>query len=330
VQIKEEKRKEGSTMKKLSLALATLLWTTPAWAAVRIIVEPSGKTATIKYATDGEKVRAFALDITVDKGVIQGISDFMRGESTKEKPGYGIFPANFARCIRVDPDTGDVAKWDISGYTPVADPCDPGALGGLGTKGITIEMGALYYPPDDNSPNAPPTQGTLFKLTLSEPAKLTVKPNQLRGGVVLTNAESAVVNTTEATGIAIASFSDGLPPTHKDYAEWVKVGRPLCWTFPRQCHGDADGLKEGDAKSGFHFVGMNDLRIFTQAWKVLEPPFGPGIASVENGICADFARDLDGNATTGFYRVGVTDLNRLMEYYLKPNVPGDCGGSLQP
>jgi hypothetical protein len=176
-------------MKKLSLILAALLFTTPAWATVRITVVPDGKTATIKYATDGEKVRAFALDITADKGVIEGISGFIRGESTKEKPGYGIFPANFARYITVDPDTGDVAKWDVNDYTPVADPCDPGALGGLGTPGITIEMGALYYPTDDSSPNAPLNQGTLFKLTLSEQAQVTVKLNEARGGVVLTNPD---------------------------------------------------------------------------------------------------------------------------------------------
>jgi hypothetical protein len=111
------------------LLLAVLLLATPAWAAVRIVVEPDGEAAAIKYATDGEKVRAFALDITVDKGTIDGISDFIRGESTAANPGYGIFPANFGRYIVVDADTGEVASWDIDDYTPVADPCDRGALG---------------------------------------------------------------------------------------------------------------------------------------------------------------------------------------------------------
>ena len=325
-------------MKKLSLLLAALLSTTPALAAVKIIVEPSGKTATIKYATDGEKVRAFALDITVDKGVIQAISGFIRGESTKEKPGYGIFPANFARHITVNPDTGEVAKWDVNDYTPVADPCDPGALGGLGTNGITVEMGALYYPTDDSSPNAPLNQGTLFKLTLSEAAKLTVKLNEIRGGVVLTNPDvPAVVNLTGAAGISIASSGGAvLAANNPDYAEWVAVGKPVCWTYPRQCHGDADGLKEGDAKTGYYYVGPGDLKVIIAAWQVLEPPFGPGIASVPNGICADFAHDKGGDAKNGFYRVGITDLNRWLEYQLVkeapagPGVPGNCGGSLQP
>jgi len=326
-------------MKKLSLALAALLFSTPAWADVRIIVETSGKTAAIKYATDGEKVRAFALDITVDKGVITDISDFIQGESTKEKPGYGIFPANFARYIAVNPDTGEVAQWDVKEYTPIADPCDPGALpkSGLGTYGITVEMGALYYPTDDSSPNAPLNQGTLFKLTLSEQAKVTVKLNEARGGVVLTTPDiPAKVDLTKASDVATTGGNIALASTSAEYAEWVAVGKPACWTFPRQCHGDADGKTEGDAKTGFYYVGPSDLNILIAAWQVKEPPFGPGIATLNNGICADFAHDQAGSATTGFYRVGSTDLNRLVESWLVkeppagPGVPADCGANLKP
>ncbi len=98
-----KKRKVGNIMmRKLSVFLAALLLATPAMAAVHIIVESTDSTAAIKYATDGERVRAFALDITVNKGKIVGISDFIRGESTAEKPGYGIFPGNFGRYITVD------------------------------------------------------------------------------------------------------------------------------------------------------------------------------------------------------------------------------------
>jgi hypothetical protein len=310
-------------MKKLSLVLAVLLLTTPAWAAVQITVVPDGKTATIKYATD-KKVRAFALDITVDKGVIEKISGFIRGESTKEEPGYGIFPANFARSIVVNSDTGQVATWDVNDYTPVAHATDPCALGGLGTKGITIEMGALYYPTDDSSPNAPPNQGTLFMLTLSETAKLTIKANEIRGGVVLTNGERATLQITEAAGIAAAGVA-ALASTDADYAEWVAVGKPACWTFPRQCHGDADGLREGDTQKGFHYVGMKDLSVLTAAWMKSD------LSSIPNGICADFAHDQGGDAKNGFYRVGPTDLNILVHYWMKPDaeVPADCGKSLR-
>lgn len=324
-------------MKKLSVLLAVLLLATPALAAVRIIVQPDGEMATINYETDGEKVRAFALDITADGGTIEGISDFIRGESSAANPGYGIFPANFGRYITVDPVTGEVASWDVNDYNPVADPCDPGALGGLGTNGITIEMGALYYPTDDSSPNAPGNTGLLCSLTLSGPANLTVTLNEARGGVVLTNPdEAAAVDLDQATGVPVGGSEDLLPSSHPDYAEWVAVGKPDCWAYPRQCHGDADGIREGSAKAGFYYVGTGDLNVLINAWQVKESPDGPGIASIENGICADFARDLDGSAKAGFYRVGTTDLNALIENWLVkedpdgPGVPGDCGGSLEP
>ncbi len=327
-------------MKRLSLLLAVLLLASPAMAAVRIIVEPNESTAAIRYETDGEIVRAFALDITVDEGVILGISDFIRGESTAENPGYGIFPANFGRYITVDADTGEVAAWDVNDYTPVADPCDPGALGGLGTSGITIEMGALYYPTGDDSPNAPGTSGTLCTLTLSTAANVTVTLNEVRGGIVLTDPETpATVDMLLASGMtsgAAPSEADLLAPSHPDYAEWVAVGKPTCWAYPRQCHGDADGLAEGSAETGLSYVGPQDLNVLVAAWEVKEPPFGPGIASIENGICADFARDKEGDEATGYHRVGTTDLNVLVANWLVkeapdgPGVRADCGGSLVP
>lgn len=126
----------------------------------------------------------------------------------------------------------------------------------------------------------------MFKLTLSEQAKLTVKLNEVRGGVVLTNPDvPAVVDLSGATGIAIASSPELPAAVRSDYAEWIAVGKPQCWTFPRQCHGDADGLQEGNAKTGYYYVGPNDLNILIAAWQVKEPPLGPGIATVANGIC---------------------------------------------
>jgi hypothetical protein len=338
-------------MKRVSVVLAVLLLAGSTLADVRIVVEPNEGLANINYQTDGEKVRAFALDITVDAGAITGITNFIRGESTAENPGYGIFPANFGRYITVDAETGEVDSWDVADYTPVADPCDPGALGGLGTAGITIEMGALYYPTDDSSPNAPPDSGTLCTLILSEEANMTVALNEARGGIVLTDPEAvatvdladangifvgAADETLEATTMAVTGGGDLLAASHPDYLEWVSVGKPACWAYPRQCHGDADGLLEGNAENGYYYVGPADLEILTAAWQVKEPPFGPGIASVQNGICADFARDQEGDESAGYHRVGTTDLNCLVQNWLVkeapdgPAVAGDCGGSLVP
>jgi hypothetical protein len=323
-------------MKRLSLLLALLTLATPTLAAVRIVAEPQGDLTAIKYETDGEKVRAFALDITVDAGEIIGISDFVRGESMIDNLGYGIFPANFGRYIVVDPNSGEVAAWDDTAYTPIADPCDPGALGGLGTDGITIEMGALYYPTDDSSPNAPPNSGTLFLLMLSEDANLTVALNEIRGGIVLTDLEAAAeVNLGDASQQSVTGSINLLANTHSDYAEWVAVGKPACWALPRQCRGDADGQAETDG-NGSYYVGQADLDILLAAYEVKEAPFGPGVASVAGGICADFARDKEGSEATGYHRVGATDLNILVENWLVkeapegPGVPADCGGTLAP
>ncbi len=62
--------------------------------------------------------------------------------------------------------------------------------------------------------------------------------------------------------------------------------------------------------------------------KVIEPTKGPGLTGTQ--ICADFARDKSGNSLTGYYRIGTTDLNRLiaswkiLEPPRGPGVPPDC------
>ena len=192
-------------MKKITFFLAVLMVGACASAAVRIIVENQDGVAAIKYETDGEKVRGFGLDVKLSAGTFKGISDFVKGESTAANPGYGIFPAKFSQFISVDAQTGEVTSWDVNDYNPLADPCDPGSLGGLGTSGVTIEMGALYYPPADSSPNAPPNAGLLCKLAISQNASVTVTENVIRGGIVLTNpAVKPTVDLTKATDVQVS------------------------------------------------------------------------------------------------------------------------------
>jgi len=185
-------------MKKAAFLLAVLVFGACASAAVRIIVDGDNGLAAIRYSTDGEKVRAFGLDVKVSSGTFTAISDYVKGESTAAKPGYGIFPARFSQYISVNATTGAVTTWDVNDYNPLADPCDPNTLGGLGTGGVTIELGALYYPAADDSPNAPPNSGLLCKLAISQAAKVTVKENGTRGGIVLTDA-------TRAKGVVLAT-----------------------------------------------------------------------------------------------------------------------------
>jgi hypothetical protein len=310
-------------MRKIALTLAVLLLATPAFAAVRIIIEDeSGGIAAIKYETDGEMVRAFALDISVSDGqTIEAISDYLKGESTAATPGYGIFPANFGDYIEVDADTGEVTTWDVNEYTPLADPNDPGADGtGLGTSAVVIEMGALYYPADDSSPNAPPTSGTLCKLEVSGTCTMSATENSIRGGVVLTDPDVAAdVDTTAATAVTI-TVDDCPFSTTSECDEWVAMGSPASWVNPRQCHGDADGAQDGNPKSGYFWVWSSDLNALLAGWK---QPYS-GDPEVDPWISADFSHSEEGNPKSGYFRVWAQDLNILLEYWKQADVPEDC------
>jgi hypothetical protein len=293
-------------MRKLFFILVGAVLTTPVWATVSITATDLGEgVVAIDYSSDeAELVRAFALDIIVDSGTIDAISDFKVGDDNN---GYGIFPGNFSTFITVDPMTGEVSNWGVAGYSPVADGNDPGALGGLGTSGITIEMGSLY------DTKAPPKQGRLCTVTCSEPCLLTVTTNATRGNVVLEDASEAIVDLTGATNVQTSvGAAESYTGPHRD--EWLAVGSPQCWIAsinPRQCHGDADGIAQGNNK---YWVSTNDLDILVAAFnKPLESLTG-------NQICADFDHLPQGN-----YRVSTNDLEILIANWQLPGVPApDC------
>ena len=309
-------------MRKIVLTVAILMLATPALAAVKIIVEDQGGLiAAIKYQTDGEKVRAFALDVTVSAGTIDAVSDYKKGESVPGNIGYGIFPANFAAHITVDPATGDVQTWDVAAYTPVAPATDPGALGGLGTNGITIEMGALYSPPEDNSPNAPPNSGTLCKIKVSGDTTVKVVENATRGGVVLTDpAVTPTVNLTGATNVPVKGVVDCFPGANSAYNDWVLLGKPDCWCAkPKgsgyQCDGDADGVDSG---------GINKYRVFSGDLNILVANWRKKAGDAALDPCADIDHKDSGGINK--YRVFSADLNILVANWRKKDaaLPGDC------
>ena len=297
-------------MKKAIVALLVVMLTAPAWAEVAITVTDLGDgKASIDYSGT-ERVRAFALDITVDAGTIDAISDFVVGD---ENYGYGIFPANFSRNITVDPVTGDVSDWAVEGYTPVADAGDPGALGGLGTDGITIEMGSLY------DTKAPPFSGRLCVITCSGPCKVTVTTNATRGNVVLEDASEAVVDLTGATGLQVAGVG-GYTGPHRE--QWNAVGQPDCWLSsinPRQCHGDADGASQGKNK---FWVSTNDLDIMIESWnKTFAELDGKTVGGIPL-ICADFDHLAQGKQQ---FRVSIDDLDILIANWQAADSPApDC------
>lgn len=296
-------------MKKLICVLILALFASPVWADISIIVtDLGGGQAAIDYSGT-ELARTFALDILVDAGNIDAISDFAVGDDNN---GYGIFPANFSRHITVDPTTGEVSDWAIEGYNPVADADDPGALGGLGTNGITIEMGSLY------DTKAPPLEGRLCVITCSEACNVTVSLNATRGNVVLEDTTEAVVDLSAATEVPIgAVVAVGNLGTRS--AEWLSMGQPACWLNARHCHGDADGKSQGAEK---YWVSTNDLDILIAAWnKTYAEISGQAINGVPL-ICADFDHAAQGNNQ---FRVSTNDLDILIANWQLPDQPAaDC------
>jgi hypothetical protein len=338
-------------MKKLGLVMAVLMVATPVWARVDITCTAPADSCdvTVSYKVVGESnsVRGFALDIMIDQGAV--IKEVYMNSLD---PNYWVYPGSIVINTTTNPPTVSDKG------TPVAnpyDPCLPGqTLLGLDSNGVTIEMGSLYWPTGDNSPNAPKIS-TKFKPLLKfrvskKPTCVTIRENAIRGGVVLTNPNANPdVNSPGVGNTPKYCLTGGplpcLPNTVPYYQQWLDRGvllgmpagqGPTCWCYPRQCYGDADGIKTGSSVTGYTYVGPTDLVIFSKAYNVKEPPKGLGIATVTNGICADFAHDKTGSSVTGYTYVGPTDLAIFSQRYnvKEPpkgvGVPSDCGGSLVP
>jgi hypothetical protein len=271
-------------MRKLCFVLTALLLAAPALAAVNISCQQVGYTTEVEisYDSTGSLPRAFALDVTVDTGTITAISDV--------SSDFWVYPGTIQITGGTISDEGD----------PVAPNTDPCALGGLGTSGITLEMGSLYSPNDVSHPNAPAASGKLLSITVSAvPCTLTISGNGARGNVVL--EDTAAADTNLPVVCVLEPEPDCLKSSAPGYADWVAFGKPDCWCFRRQCRGDATGTKLG------YWVQSADLAILKAAWYKSDAV----LATVTNGICADF-----NHAKLG-YRVQSADLSILKTYWYK-------------
>lgn len=175
-------------MKKILLFLMFALFTLPGSATVRIFVQSTNGLAWVRYeCTGGEVVRAFAINVTVDHGVILAVSNFLRGASSAAAPGFGVSPSGFRDYVTVG--SGSNADWTSPSYSPIARSSDFPAdtLPGLNSSGVTLEFGAIW---DNTIPaSAPPSTGTLCSLQISQAAKVSLSENASRGGVIVTPSD---------------------------------------------------------------------------------------------------------------------------------------------
>jgi hypothetical protein len=283
-------------MRKIIFALVLLMLAAPAWTAEVLITgvdQGDDANAVISFTNDtGQHVRAFALDIIVDGGAVISAVECLNAD-------YYVYPGSIQISNNEVTDAGTCV-------------CDAGeyddTLPGLDSNGVTIEMASLYSVNDVEHPNAPADSGVLLKITLSgnDTQTVCIRPNGLRGGVVMEDASTEEPNAP--------CFTVDLPPgecmmdTHPDYANWSTHGKPDCWCYHKQCNGDIDGLVEGP-----FWVSLNDVIAFRPCFNQVVLPGGCECA------------DLD-HLQEGPFWVSLNDVVILRQYFNQIVVP-DCDGT---
>ena len=156
-------------MKKIILALVVLAIALPASAVepeVLITCAQVGEepNVIVSYVnTYGEPVRAFALEIILDAGEIVAVSCL--------SDDYYVFPGSIVINDGVPGPWGSCAA-------------------SIDANVAIIEMGSLYAAEDACHPAAPPDEGDLLLVTVSEGCQMSIIENSLRGGVVMETPEA--------------------------------------------------------------------------------------------------------------------------------------------
>lgn len=303
---------------KRMMAIMVLVVAVPAMAVVNFTATDagSGKLQIAYTSPEGDAPRGVALRISLSDGAM----------------------VDFAAPVVVDPAFNTFIDYAFSqgiAYTigaghPLAKATEAGALT-ADAADFSVSMGVLDQTGAQKP--GPVTTANLITLQLKSipvaGTTVTITGDTLRGpasgvvGSVLTS------NLPQTVVVMPGGAIECVKPTAPFFSDWVTFGKPNCWCYARNCKGDADGKTQGSAILGFTYVFSNDLNALISGWNVKEAPKGPGIMSIPNAICADFARDRQGSAILGFARVFSNDLNILIaNWNIKeaPKGPGiaDC------
>lgn len=165
------------------LVLAVIAITVPALAGVTMSGAQVGTELKGQVSYDAsamaDLVRAFGLNISCSDGALITAVTLTNAD-------YDIYPGS----IQINAATGLV---EDSG-SPVAVAVDyPGTdcLGGVGTTGMTIEMGWLDFVPENND--------VLVEFTVDKACTVTVAENAPRGGIVMEDPTVASASTLPLT-----------------------------------------------------------------------------------------------------------------------------------
>jgi hypothetical protein len=131
--------------------------------------------------------------------------------------------------------------------------------------------------------------------------------------------DADTVVSCNPTSVHYILSSGCFPKADPNYGTWMTVGHPLCWCYPRQCHGDTDNAQNGDTKTGYYYVFGGDLAMVISGWKKAYS----GDPNAQTWICADITHKTAGDTKTGYFRVFGDDLGVVIANW-KSNPPGDC------
>ncbi len=340
-------------MGKLMLVMLVAAMAAPAMATVTISVSDNGDaTADINYFCDGGDaagtkalMAGLAIIITVDAGdTIIAVVPARDGESTAGAPGYGVF----MKTAQIDMADPCAPVWAPPGTaSPIADPGDPGTVGGIGQYQITLELGALYDDPCNDMANAPLASGTLCTITVddgdaSNDSVVTLALEDVsRGGVVMEGGGDpcSVILAGEYELFFEVVEPECLGSGHAAYAEWLAAGSPKCWCNTYHCYGDGDGAEEGSVRGGYYWVSYTDLSLIAANWQLDsgETAAAGDYPTSANGICADYARNEEGSVRGGYYRISYSDLSVVAANWQASTTdtsasgddpyPHNCGGT---
>jgi hypothetical protein len=199
-----------------------------------------------------------------------------------------------------------------TGFAPVSESLDDLAEAGTVSKAEVAGRKVIFYVDGLSSGEQ---RSFTFQVKARFPVRAVIPDSK-----AYLYYEPHVRAEASGAGIAVGDVAAaGLPVDHPDYDEWVEVGEPICWSYSRQCHGDADGASEGRQQ---YWVSTDDLDILIAAWN---KTFAEIDGQTVNGvplICADFDHEAQG---TNSYRVSTDDLDILIANWNMANAPaGDC------
>jgi hypothetical protein len=227
-----------------------------------------------------------------------------------------VFPAT---CTTPTPEVGALKaiaenawtgqNFTLSG-TAVYDCANNGKIISQDSACVTTPAPIHYtYGVDDQVPNVVGmTRANALAALAAHHSTAGTEVNGFGGAVAVGSvyAQSVASGTSTCTSSVVVLSISSYPikataVTNSFYANWVTMGKPACWAYPRQCHGDVDGKKLGN-----FWVSSNDLTILKGTINKLQSAIPAG------GICASFTHKKLGN-----FWISSNDLTVLKAYVNK-------------